>query len=170
MRKKASFTLLELLLCTALFAFALGAVALSIPRFIASERFERDVKLVQQKIELVTELMLDCESSITLCFDESKQGIQLSIVAAKNLPKKWIRMPKTLKEIGSVSFDGERVGHLELLYDCEVGGCPRGLLTLEGKNRKQTLSLPGYPGKIKRGEEVLSGKNAPYPQEIFSFT
>jgi|GEM_PF-5468201 len=170
MRKKASFTLLELLLCAALVAFALGAVTLSIPRFIANERFEKDVKVVLQKIELVTELMLDCDSSITLAFDESKEGVQLSIIPAKELPKKWIRVPKPLKEIRSVSFDGERACHLELLYDCEVGGCPRGLLTLEGKNRKQTLSLPGFPGKIKRGEEVLSGKNAPYPQEIFSFT
>ena len=170
MRKKGSFTLLELLLCVALVAFAFGAVSLSIPRFLASERFDKDVKIVQQKIELVQELMLNCDQSISLIFDTTAKGTLISIVPTQGLPKKWIRSPRPLQEIQNISFDGEKATHLELLYDAEIGGCPRGLLTLYGKKGSQTLSLPGYPGKIKRAEEVLSGKNAPYPEKALSLT
>lgn len=164
MRRKASFTLLEILIATFLVAIAVSATAIAIPKFLSGERFEKEVKTVENKIALVQELVIDTEQSLSLVFD----NLQLLIEPANALPKRWLRPIKPFKEIESVSFDGEVLNRLVLQFDGQMGGCPRGRLTLSGKKKSVDLYLPGFPGQIKRTKEVLYGENAPYPQELLS--
>ncbi|MCH9611106.1 MAG: hypothetical protein S4CHLAM81_15200 [Chlamydiales bacterium] len=164
MRKRRSFTLLEIVLALALVAFATTALCLAIPAFLSKQRFEKEVLLVEQKLALVQELVFDCDMAINLVIE----GNQLSIDPGCSLPKRWIRNPKPFSQIKQIAFDGQTTERLELQFDNEVGGCPRGELTLIGKRQQVTLSLLGYPGKIVRGREALYGKNAPYPQELLS--
>ena len=165
MKRKASFTLLEILIGTFLIAMAVAATAIAIPKFLGNERFEKEVKIVEDKIALIQELVIDCELSLSLVFDDK----QLKIEPSDGLPKRWIRDPKPFKEIESIAFDGERAKRLVLKFDGQLGGCPRGLLTLKGKKRSVDLYLPGFPGRIQRTKEALYGENAPYPQEFLSF-
>ncbi len=170
MRRKSSLTLLELILVISIASLLVGAGTLQIPRFLAHERFEKEVKLVQQKIELAQELMLDFETDITLQLLATDAGTTLKLLSTKPLKKRWNRKEMTLKQIKQIAFDREKTDDLKLLYDCQMGGCPKGNLKLIGKKKEVTLFLPGYPGKIKRGEKLEDGKNAPYPQEMFSLT
>lgn len=165
MRRKASFTLLEMLLCVALVACAFSVLTISIPNFLGSERFEREARVVQEKLALAQELMIDCDTSVKLILDKG----QLLVAPQKSLPKSWLRAPKRFKEIQTVLFDNQPVERLELIFDGEIAACPRGVLTLVGKKRRQrSFYLAGFPGRMDQKKEALCAQNAPYPQEFLS--
>lgn len=167
---KNSFTLLEILLVLTLIAFVLGAGAIQVPKLLSHERFETQAKSIKRKIELAQEIMLDYDMDVELLLKRDPKGLICQVKTQMPLPKRWNRFlhSKPLDEISFVAFNGERVDSLTLVFDGSLGAIPRGNLRLIGKKQDAAFYLPGFPGKIHRGERQDEKTVVPYPQEIFS--
>ncbi|MCP5470301.1 MAG: hypothetical protein H7A36_07360 [Chlamydiales bacterium] len=169
--RRNSFTLLELLCVLTLIAFVLGTGGIQMKRALSGERFERAVEQIERKLELAQEIMLDCNTDVIVTFETGEKGVVCQLHTLKPLPKRWRRfLTVNLKEVNAISFDGERVQKLELTYDSALGACPCGHLLIQGKKRVRMLTLPNYPGKIKKGVSDEKGIFVPYPQEVLSLT
>ena len=164
MRKKANFTLMELLLVLSLIACVTTIAGFALPRFLTTERFDKEVRWVEQKVALAQELAMDLGTTVQLTMDV--QGITME--AYTPLPRRWLRPSPPFRELRAFSFEGARVDSLRLIFDGELWGSPRGVLMMEGDKNSAAFYLPGYPGRIVREKEAIDVQDAPYPQELLS--
>lgn len=166
-RSKRPFTLLEILITLTLIGVGLGALAMQVSKVINGEKFERGVDQIISRLSLAQELMLDYRMDVRVQLTRQKGIVMCSIETDRPLPKRLERAIERHKEIpGIQAFYPETC---TLHFDGTVGTTPQGSLTLRSQNKEATLTLTGYPTRIKRGTYVQ--QNTPpavYPEEILS--
>lgn len=172
MRKitKRSVTLFEILIVMVLVSFALGVMALPVSKALKGERFERGVDEFIQRITLAQELMLDFRCDVWLKLSQEKDAVLCTLKTEAPLPPhlmKSLNRHMRIKGITGITFREEPL--TELCFEGGLGSFPRGLLTLIGEKKKETLFLKGFPAHIQRGKnETAACCTAGYPEEILS--
>ncbi len=153
--KKASFTLIEMLIVMSIVALCLGGGGFGISRVLNKEHFEKEAKIVLEQIHLAEELMINTKQDVQIFFEDGF----CKLVAPKHTRQ------ITLSKVREVLFNGKATS---LFFDGSLGIPPKGTLILRGKNNEKVIIFSGIPGKINH--EEIAVHEASYPQEILSLT
>lgn len=179
--RKASYTLLEVLIVIALMTIIGGGIGFNAYRTITLEKFRADVAAVTDKLRQAQELIVILDTD-SLIYIEKKEGRwQCRISVEKPLSpylEKKIEGMVLLKSIGGVSFISDRPQpeNDEIRIEFLSGGSrmDRGRLILSSVDSamENTIDLLGYPHPIEAGVDKLSQSNREseeedvYPKEI----
>lgn len=156
MRKKASFTLIEMLIVMSLIALCLGAGAFGISRALNKESFEAQTQCFLHQIALAEELMIDTRQDVWISFKEGA----CFLIAPQHTHQ------VSLSKVKEVLFNHKEQ---DLLFSGALGIPPRGVLVLRSKSgEEKVIHLSGIPGMINQKE--VATHEASYPQEILSLT
>lgn len=171
--RKASYTLVEMLVVLMILVLVIGSVTINVRSAIKEQRYRTEVAVVVDQLRLAQDLMLVMGADIIFKFDtDSKgKGIKYWLETKSPLPKGWTREVtrphKNLQEIHMMTFTLENAKRAskeanEIVFSSGCSIMSNGLLrlstssTMNDENAMTSLiCLPGYPAPI---EDVDSGE------------
>jgi type II secretory pathway pseudopilin PulG len=165
-KKKADFTLIEILIVMTLLLVVGGVVTVNIRKAIVEQKYRTEVELVVDTLRLAQDLMLIAGLDLHLFMKQASndQGIECWLEADGEIPKKWERMiaqsHRLLTAIRTASFKEQRSfpiteGMLDLRFQSLGSMMSRGILKLSFYQNEsmqgpliRTICLSGYPHPI----------------------
>lgn len=162
--RRATFTLIEIVIAMALLLMIVGAVGVNVVRLVQQQRFQNDVNLVTDTLSRAQQLMLIYDQNVLVRFKILPDGISCVVETDCKLNpawEKWVaRHAVLLKHIHVIDFKDLNFGmsaqeEKQVRFSPKGGMLSRGIL---GMSTAKTLGqedafdayicLPGYPRAI----------------------
>lgn len=160
--RRSNFTLLELLFVMGLITLFATAIPWMLTRLNSESRFEKSVAVLQGKLLVAQELMVDYDTAVLVQFKPHKKGIECALQSVKPVPEAL----KALLEKKEILEGIEEISVPWVLFD--TAGAQKGMtLVIRGKKEVE-IALKGYPARIVKGRYEEKKAKTPYPEEIQS--
>jgi type II secretory pathway pseudopilin PulG len=172
-RNKHSFTLLEIVIVTALIAISLGTLSFQIANAVGKTRCEHAVDQLIGKIILTQKLMLDLHTDVSLHLRQDSG--KLFCVIAVNCPlpaslDQAINRYNRIDGVDKIALNGNFTEEIVLSCQLPLGILKPGVITVYSGSKNESILMRGYPALIKEGENATPTVfQTPYPEEIVSF-
>jgi prepilin-type N-terminal cleavage/methylation domain-containing protein len=169
--KKRAFTLTELMLVILLIGLSLGVTGLTFSKAFSHETFETSVDQVISKLETAEKIMLYYDTDVFCTIREHSKGVEITLGVSEILAESFLaslNKKRFFPGIQRVEWNGRELT-TPLSFIAIDARTPKGVLTLTGKEKKVSLILKGYVGKIEKQGTCIEDTKAPYPKEAFSF-
>lgn len=164
-KRRAYFTLIEILLSMALFALVIGAVAFNIRYIVGQQKFQNEVSVVADILNRAQQLLLIYDKPMRVKFNVVENGIDCRIESdclLDSVWEKWVtQRSKTLTQIHSVNFKDlnhaeENAKERTIYFFPKGGGYSKGVIELSSAKSSDIkgsynayICLPGYPMVVK---------------------
>lgn len=165
--RKQPITLLEILIVMAILALVSGVVAVSINRVLTAQRFQNEVSMIVDELNLAQNIMTIMNTDVRVMFKESpgNKGIEywleMDTLLSGHVQKEINRRKGVLKTIRGVFFQDELIseiseGKLDVKFLSSGAVMSRGIMRLATTDNEnppagtlQTyICLVGYPHPI----------------------
>lgn len=177
MKIKRSLTLIELLAALALILIVGGVLSLPARSFLDAIRFEKEVKIIADKLNLASRLSVNL-STKTEVFIEKKNAHYLLYLSHDleedgDLLSKFFKRQQVLSSIKKITFNGETEPLYRFTFFADGKGFEKGLLELSSPSNRRRF-IPFFPYfslfEVKNNEPKTSeDQSVPlYPEPLLT--
>jgi Tfp pilus assembly protein PilE len=150
MRRKASFSLLEIIIVLMVLGISLGAFSLSAPLLFSNYAFKQEVEQLKGRIHHALSLSENFQIPIEVHLLHKEGAISYQMHPLATCSPKWKKSfskKGVIRGVENLTYNGKTTKELFIQFNGGFGDLPASSIKIKGKRLCEEISLEGYTGE-----------------------